>query len=258
MDYLQKLAIDAGKAIMEIYNENNLIPTVKSDGSPLTRADQAANNIICRGLKSKYPEIPIISEENKNVEWDIRKQWKRFWLVDPLDGTKEFIANDPDFTVNIALIEQRGAEWEPVLGIVYVPVTEELYYAEINNGAYKKVGNKIQRLQVSKYLPEEAGVRIVVSRSHINVKTEEYINGWAYPQIFRRGSSLKFLMIAEGNADQYPRLGPTMEWDTAAAEIILRQAGGTVLDYVSDKKLLYNKPDLHNPYFIAKGQEYFN
>ena len=247
---VKDIAVRAGGAIMEIYkDESKFNVEQKSDDSPLTAADQAANAVIVEGLEKLDVSFPIISEENKLVDYEVRKNYERFWLVDPLDGTKEFIKRNGEFTVNIALIENQ----EPIFGVVYVPATGETYWAVKGEGAWYSDGIKTNKLDTTTYAESQKGVRVVCSRSHINKETQQLMDGLNQPEIVSRGSSLKFLIIAKGDAELYPRIGPTMEWDTAAAHIILTEAGGTVTEYQSDGPLLYNKENLLNPYFIASA-----
>lgn len=247
---VKDIAVRAGAAIMEIYkDESKFNVEQKSDDSPLTAADQAANDVIVAGLEKLDVSFPIISEETKLVDYEVRKKYERFWLVDPLDGTKEFIKRNGEFTVNIALIENQ----EPIFGVVYVPATGETYWAVKGVGAWHSDGIKTNKLDTTTYSDRQKGVRVVCSRSHINKETQQLMDGLNQPEIVSRGSSLKFLIIAKGDAELYPRIGPTMEWDTAAAHIILTEAGGTVTEYQSDGPLLYNKENLLNPYFIASA-----
>ncbi len=246
------IAAQAGAAIMDIYkNESKFNVEHKSDDSPLTAADQAANAIIVKGLENLEVSFPIISEENKLVDYSVRKDYERFWLVDPLDGTKEFIKRNGEFTVNIALIEGQ----EPIFGVVYVPAIREMYWAVKGKGAMYTDGIKTTELHTSTYNMNQSRVRVVCSRSHINYETQQLMDKLTEPQIVSKGSSLKFLIIAKGDAELYPRIGPTMEWDTGAAHIILTEAGGTVKQYDGNDPLLYNKENLLNPYFIASAAQ---
>ena len=247
---LKKISLKAGKAILEIYqDEKRFEVEVKSDKSPLTEADKKSNTIICTGLRSIDPEYPLISEENKEVIYEDRKSYERYWLIDPLDGTKEFIRRNGEFTVNIALIENGQA----ILGVVYVPVLAEMYWAVKQGGAYLEKDNKIYSLHSKSFKLTDHNLRIVCSRSHLNENTQSYIDRFSSPQKVCKGSSLKFLVIAKGEADVYPRLAPTMEWDTAAAQIVLEEAGGKVISQEDQAAMRYNKPNLKNPYFIAYG-----
>ncbi|SMO52614.1 3'(2'),5'-bisphosphate nucleotidase CysQ [Gracilimonas mengyeensis] len=239
-----KTAEEAGKKILEFY-ETDVEVITKEDDSPLTKADLAAHHIIVDALKEMDPETPVISEESGVPDYEERKQWNRFWLVDPLDGTKEFIKKNGEFTVNIALIE----EGKPILGVVYVPAFEVLYYAEESIGSFKrtKEGNPV-KLETSMFeAPGKAS--IVVSRSHGDDTTVEKLNsiGIEVKEEVPSGSSIKFCLVAEGKADLYPRLGPTMEWDTAAADAIYRYSSENGEKY---SPLVYNKENLKNPYFL--------
>ncbi|MBI3141333.1 MAG: 3'(2'),5'-bisphosphate nucleotidase CysQ [Bacteroidetes bacterium] len=234
---------------MEIYksDQENWDIEVKGDHSPLTVADKLANELICNGLESAFPAMPIISEERKVTPYAERKHWEYCWLVDPLDGTKEFIKRNGEFTVNIALV----AKGNPILGVVYVPVSGALYHATKGEGAYRidKEGNKT-RLASIPIQENQKAVKIVASRSHLNEETTKFVAQYESAELISAGSSLKFLLIAEGKAQVYPRLAPTMEWDTAAAQIVVEESGGRVVD-TAGVALQYNKKDLLNPHFIA-------
>jgi len=250
IDTVKTIAIEAGKEILKVYgDENGLGIQLKDDESPLTIADQRANQLICDGLAKLDSSIPIISEENKEIPYAARKDFEYFWMVDPLDGTKEFIKRNGEFTVNIALIHKN----ESVAGVVYVPVTEELYYAVKGEGAQVDVNGENRKLKTNAFEDTDAGLKVVCSRSHLNEETTKFLDALNAPETVAKGSSLKFLIIAEGNADLYPRLAPTMEWDTAAAQIILEEAGGRVFKAEDQSPVRYNKEILLNPHFIAKG-----
>ncbi len=238
------LAIKAGLVILDIY-QNHFSISYKEDKSPLTQADVLANEIICHGLQQAYPHIPILSEENQLVDYEIRKNWSQYWCIDPLDGTKEFIEKNGEFTVNIALIEQG----RPVLGVVYAPVLQTLYAAREKQGAYKN-GQPLPLKQNT----SDAVLKVVASRSHLNQETKAYIEQLTSKkvQLVTQGSSLKLCMVASGEADIYPRLGPTMEWDTAAADAIVREAGKMTYDFDTGQPLRYNKENLKNPWFIVR------
>jgi len=245
------IAREAGAAIMEIYREEaDFQVEKKGDESPLTIADRESNAIICAGLEALEEQFPIVSEENKEIPYDERKSFGYYWLVDPLDGTKEFIKRNGEFTVNIALVHEQ----RPVLGVVYVPATDELFWAAERAGAYKVVNGEIAKLHAPEFGMEDDGLRIVTSRSHLNDATKAFVDRLQAPETVARGSSLKFTVIAQGAAHIYPRLGPTMEWDTGAAQIILEEAGGKVIDEETGASLRYNKENLLNPYFIAYGK----
>ena len=246
---LAEIARRAGDAILEVYAREDFDVSAKSDDSPLTEADRRANRIICDALREQYPDIPIISEENKQLDYEERKNWNRCWMVDPLDGTKEFVRRNGEFTVNIALIE----EGRSVFGVVYIPVAGRLYLGAKGMGSFEVSDSENHQLTASRYALTDEGLVIVGSRSHMNDLTKNFILSFQNPEIVARGSSLKFLTIAEGNAHIYPRLAPTMEWDTAAAQIILEEAGGSVIDRETQQPLQYNKANLLNPHFIASG-----
>jgi len=241
------LAEEAGHAILDIYGKTTIAVTDKADLSPLTEADRAANGIICRYLAQHYPDIPVISEENREEPFAIRREYKWCWMVDPLDGTREFLAHNGDFTVNIALI--RGGE--PLLGVVYVPVSGDLSHAIQGGGAYLREGGEVRPLATRPFSLQSPGLRVVASRSHLSAETSRFISHLDSPVLVSRGSSLKFLMLATGLAEVYPRLSPTSEWDTAAAQCILVEAGGRVQSYLEGKPLRYNKENLRNPHFVA-------
>ena len=250
IEQLIDVALEAGNAILEIYESNDLGIESKSDETPLTKADKAANDIICAGLAKITPNIPIISEENKEIPYEQRKNYEYLWMVDPLDGTKEFIKKNDEFTVNIALIHKKKS----IAGIVYAPVLDNMYYAIKGEGAYVIEDNEQVPLQCNKYRKTDPNLTVVCSRSHLNNATQEFINGYTNPKLVSKGSSLKFLILAEGGAEIYPRLAPTMEWDTAAAHIILIESGGKI-SQPDGSPLLYNKENLLNPYFVATANE---
>lgn len=252
-------AIDGGKAIMEIY-ATDFDVTIKDDESPLTIADKNANAIINDYLKTT--PIPIISEENKQLAYTDRKDWKSCWIVDPLDGTKEFIKRNGEFTVNIALVRE-GA---PFLGVIYIPVSKTLYFtSEDGTSSYKytvDVEKEIDveeisanAIEISPSIREET-VKVMGSRSHLNDATKEFISEIEKHHnvaIVSRGSSLKFCVIAEGEAHIYPRFAPTMEWDTAAGHAICKAVGVEVIDQETQQPLQYNKENLLNPYFLVNS-----
>ena len=248
-----EIAINAGNAILEIYKEDITVET-KSDDSPLTLADKNANEIIVAGLQQIDDSIPIISEENKLIDYSIRKNWTKCWMVDPLDGTKEFIKKNGEFTVNIALVE-NGI---PVLGVVHVPAQSVTYYAEKGNGCFKIENGKTTQLHIRK-LAEDGVLKIVGSRSHQTPELMEYVEQqkakFAQVDFVAAGSSLKFCLLADGKADVYPRLGLTMEWDTCAGQIVATEAGAEVLRFDNNQPLLYNRENLLNPFFIVKNPE---
>ncbi|MBM3178453.1 MAG: 3'(2'),5'-bisphosphate nucleotidase CysQ [Bacteroidetes bacterium] len=237
----------AAEVILNVYQSGDFQTETKQDHSPLTIADRESHNIISSILAPAG--LPLLSEEGKSIDFNTRTGWGRFWLVDPLDGTKEFLKRNGDFTVNIALIE-NGC---PVLGVVCIPVTGEVYYAAKGSGSFKiDAASMVVKLPIrSGIAVEDHGLRVVASRSHLDVRTERFIATLKEPVTVSRGSSLKFLLLAEGRADVYPRFAPTMEWDTAAAQIILEEAGISVINVDDGMPLQYNKPDLLNPFFLA-------
>ena len=243
------IAKAAAKAVLEVYSEDFEI-TEKSDHSPLTRADLQSHHLIVKGLQGLSPHYPILSEEAADIPYEVRSTWSTYWLVDPLDGTKEFIKRNGEFTVNIALIHHH----QPLLGVVLAPVPERLYFAAMGQGAYRSVaGQPPVRLQVGG--TEEGPWRLIGSRSHGSNEWDRFLETVGPYVLETVGSSLKFCRIAEASADLYPRFGPTSEWDTAAAHAIVLEAGGTVCD-LQGVELLYNmKPSLLNPFFLvhAKG-----
>jgi 3'(2'), 5'-bisphosphate nucleotidase len=243
---IKGLAHQAGAAIMDVYRSGGTGETSKADGSPLTLADLAAHRTIVEGLARLTPDIPVLSEEAAGIAFAERAQWTLFWLVDPLDGTKEFIKRNGEFTVNIALIESG----EPVLGVVYAPVLDVSYYAARGAGAFVQRGNSAAQAIRVKSCPAGEAIRVVASRSHSDARTEALLNQLGDYQCISMGSSLKLCLVAEGAAHFYPRLGPTMEWDTAAAHAVVNEAGGRVCD-LAGGELHYNKADLHNPEFFV-------
>lgn len=247
------IAQQAGEAIMKIYSNPTCIEVdYKPDHSPLTIADKTSNEIITLELKKHFPALPIISEENKMIHFSERKKWKSFWLIDPLDGTKEFIKRNGEFTVNIALIE-NGI---PVLGVVYVPIAKTLYFAQKAKGAFKRDEHSLTKLpDKAVHYTQKNELKVVASRSHLTHETNEFITHLKSLgkkiELVSLGSSLKICKVAEGQADVYPRFGPTMEWDTAAAHAIALESGRTISIYKSDLPLHYNKENLLNPYFLV-------
>ncbi|HNQ27862.1 MAG TPA: 3'(2'),5'-bisphosphate nucleotidase CysQ [Aquaticitalea sp.] len=252
-----RASLEAGAAIMEIYQKPFDVE-LKEDRSPLTQADKASNSNILSHLE--YTNIPIISEESRQTDYAIRSKWSRCWIVDPLDGTKEFVKRNGEFTVNIALVEDQV----PILGVIYVPVTKELYFANVREGKSYKAqltahnDTLEQILESAKTLNPNTAVdtiRVVGSRSHMSQETLDYMeqlktNGKTI-EVVSKGSSLKFCLLAEGLADAYPRFAPTMEWDTAAGHAICNAVGIEVISKETDLPLLYNKENLLNPWFLA-------
>jgi 3'(2'), 5'-bisphosphate nucleotidase len=250
LDPVADIARRAGEAILKVYNGPDFDVERKGDDSPLTAADLAAHRLIEAGLAALTPDIPVHSEESDGITWEMRRDWPRYWLVDPLDGTKEFIKRNGEFTVNIALIEQGV----PVLGVVHVPVLGITYLGGEGLGAFRETEAGRETIQVRRAV--SVPVVMVASRSHgtdtIGV-LEEVINREIGPvELTSMGSSLKLCLVAEGKADIYPRLAPTSEWDTAAADAVVRAAGGTVVN-TAFEPLRYNKEDILNPHFLVLG-----
>ncbi len=241
------IANEAGDAIMKIY-ERDFTIEYKDDNSPLTEADLKSNEIICSALETLYPDIPILSEENKAAPYSDRKSWEFFWLIDPIDGTKEFIKKTGEFTVNIALIHKD----RPVLGVVYAPVLEDMYSAKKNEGAFKND----ERLPLKSNDHPDKTLKVVASVSHLSEETQAFIDDLAlkteHVKQVSKGSSLKLCLVAEGEADIYPRLSPTMEWDTGAAHAVVLESGKQVVQYENDKPVVYNKENLLNPWFVVR------
>lgn len=250
----------ASKEILDVYHSVDFETELKGDNSPLTQADKRAHLCIVKHLEKTG--LPILSEEGKDIPYEERKNWKRFWMVDPLDGTKEFIKRNDEFTVNIALIENH----QPILGVLAVPVTGVVYYAAKELGAYKRLNGEVTSFQSpltgnqqpatgNQQQPETGNrqpvTKVVASRSHMNDETKDFIEKLGNTEVVSAGSSLKFMLLADGKADIYPRFGPTMEWDTAAAHGILKELGIKVMTTDGKNELTYNKPNLLNPYFIA-------
>jgi len=245
-----KIAKIAGKAVMKIYNQNFDVE-YKKDSSPLTLADQKANQIIVTALNQLsvnsflQQNIPILSEEGRSIPYDERKNWEYFWLIDPLDGTKEFVKKNGEFTINIALIYKDT----PIIGVVYSPVLNVCYWAKSNEGAFKD-GKKLPL----KTKRQRDIYKIVASRSHMSSETKDFIEAIDTDKekvIVSIGSSLKICLVAEGEANIYPRLGPTMEWDTAAAHAIVNESDGLFNRYIDNSAHLYNKKNLLNDWFVV-------
>jgi 3'(2'), 5'-bisphosphate nucleotidase len=259
----------AGEAILEVYDSDFAVGQ-KDDKSPLTLADKRSHETITGVLEQTITvnnsTVPILSEEGRDIPYDERKKWEYFWLVDPLDGTKEFVRRNGEFTVNIALIHKH----KPVLGIIYIPVKDVFYFAAINFGTYKLENSetitddlsiealisKSQRLPLDNN--NKTSLAVIGSRSHTSEEFSEFVKRleakYGNVEFISSGSSLKLCIVAEGKADVYPRFGPTMEWDTAAGQAIVEQADGSVIDIQTRKPLKYNKNSLLNPFFIVSGQ----
>jgi len=258
-----KTAFKAGKVIMEVYREHFDVE-YKIDNSPITIADQRAHSVIAKGLSETG--IPLLSEEGEHASYKIRKEWKQYWLVDPLDGTKEFINKNGDFTVNIALIRNQ----KPIFGVVYAPVPGYMYWGS-ESGSFRLDTGQLDEMEFENYsliktkaeqLPCIAGqdaLRVLGSRSHMNPETEAFIKNLKniHPDLsfVSRGSSLKFCTLAEGGADIYPRFSPTMEWDTAAGHAVAFFAGCSIDQVENGMPVIYNKPSLLNPFFIAQRKK---
>ncbi len=249
LEIAKQAALEAGAEIMKIYTDPSQDFGIekKADNSPITLADKNAHLCIMRYLGETG--IPVLSEEGLHLPYEERKEWKRMWVVDPLDGTKEFIKKNGEFTVNIALVE----DGTPVLGVIYIPVTDVMYYGIVGEGACKQMGEKIIQLPVA---VKHEGYVVVASRSHMTPETEAYVADvrrmHSHVELISSGSSIKICLVAEGTADAYPRFAPTMEWDTAAGDAIARAAGKQVLDVQTGNPLTYNKEDLHNPWFLVE------
>lgn len=250
-------ALEAAKEILKIYRSDDFEVQLKSDDSPLTKADLVSHQLIESYLKPT--NIPILSEEGKDISFNERKDWNKLWIVDPIDGTKEFIQRNGEFTVNIALIENHI----PILGVVYAPVLNQLYFSSKKLGSFKlsvdltdyDVENFIDSSVKLPLIREDKTYTIVASRSHLSKETLDFIEGIKKDKgdvhLISKGSSLKLCLVAEGSADCYPRFAPTMEWDTAAGQAICEHAGFRVIDWVTQQNLLYNRPKLLNNWFVV-------
>ena len=252
-------ALQAGKAILEIYHSGAFDIELKGDNSPLTRADTASHNVIMSYLTKT--DIPVLSEEGRDITYQERKSWKQLWIVDPIDGTKEFIKRNGEFTINIALIENK----RPIIGVIFVPVTGELYFSSKELGAFK-VAVHLEDYDVKALLSkgnklplqrEDNTFTIVASRSHMSTETQDYVNQMrdlhGDVNLISKGSSLKLCMVAEGTANCYPRFAPTMEWDTAAGQAICEHAGFQVIDWGTKENMLYNRRELLNNWFLVQS-----
>lgn len=266
---VKEISQAAGAAILDVYNrEGSIEVTSKHDYSPLTEADIAAHKIIVSALLKLTPEVPILSEESADISWGERQAWSTYWLVDPLDGTKEFIKRNGEFTVNIALIENHV----PVLGVVFVPVSGVLYSGAIGYGAFKQSDGVESQINVASMSVEPTlddvkndtkdFVKIVASRSHRGVELDSWIHkvekSFKKVELLSMGSSLKICLVAEGKADIYPRLALTSEWDTAAAQAVLEAAGGTLTDTEFATYRYNQKEDILNPFFFAIADADYN
>jgi len=248
LDAVLEIATEAGAAIMQVYGREFEVE-LKDDRSPLTEADRAAHRIIVDRLGRLSEVYPVLSEESADHELENRRRWNPYWLVDPLDGTKEFVKRNGEFTVNIALVEDN----KPVLGAVVAPAIGTAYGGTVGFGAFKQVGDHRAAIQVQQ--PAAEPLRVVGSRSHANPDLEAFLAAIGPHELKPMGSSLKICLVAEGEADLYPRLGPTSEWDTAAAEAVLISAGGSMMD-LTGAPLAYNtRESLLNPHFLAVGDD---
>lgn len=247
LDEIVAIALEAGRAIMEVY-DGEIAVSRKEDDSPLTQADLAAHRVIDAGLSRFTPDVPILSEESVAVPYSQRHGWQKYWLVDPLDGTREFIKRNGEFTVNIALIEDHA----PVMGVVYAPALDLLFFAAKGQGAYRQLGSKPPQ-PISARGFDATQVTVAGSRSHAGERLLRFLSKMGPHMLISMGSSLKICLVAEGRADVYPRLGPTSEWDTAAAQCVLEEAGGRLVG-TDNKPFRYNTKDsLLNPDFFAIG-----
>ncbi|MDR9425106.1 MAG: 3'(2'),5'-bisphosphate nucleotidase CysQ [Marinobacter sp.] len=246
---LLKIADEASEKVLHIYQSDFKV-NYKEDQSPITAADLASHDIIVRGLRRITRDIPVLSEEGAEIPWEERKHWRRFWLIDPIDGTKDFTQRTGEFTVNIALIE----DGEPVMGVVAAPALKEVYWGVQGEGAHKR--DRTGRSHPIRVAEPRDSLRVVASKNHLNEETRAFIAKLGPHETVQAGSSLKFCRLAEGHADIYPRMGPTSEWDTAAAHAVLLAAGGKV-QTTDGKPLKYGKENVLNPWFIAAGNWYF-
>jgi 3'(2'), 5'-bisphosphate nucleotidase len=246
LDRIAVLAREAGRVILPYYESDPIVGS-KYDGSPVTAADRAAEAVIVPVLQALTPDIPVVAEEAVAAGQIPDVSGGRFWLVDPLDGTKEFIQKRGDFTVNIGLVSDGG----PVLGVVHTPVDGMLWAGAVGNGAWEEDGSG-NRKPIAVRKADPAALTVVASKSHRNPALEAYIDSLPVKESVSRGSALKFCLVARGEADVYPRTGPTMEWDTAAGHAVLLAAGGSLTTF-DGKPFLYNKPEFRNGFFIARG-----
>lgn len=256
-----EIIVRAGNEIIKVYQSNDFQVEMKSDQTPLTTADRKSNQVIVNGLKELFPQIPILSEESKKIPYQVRERWEYLWIVDPLDGTKEFIKKNGEFSINLALIKNN----DPVFGIIDIPVLDVLYYAMKGKGAYKREGDgalfqlpfENTKKQIKKAV--NTRIRMICSKSHYTEETKRYVDRiskhYSDIEMISVGSAIKFVYLAENKADIYPRLAPTMEWDIAAGQMILEETGGKIVDYQRKKPLMYNKEDLKNPWFVAVNHQ---
>lgn len=245
LEIAKKATLDASEAILKVYNSNDFDVEKKEDNSPLTKADKKAHEAIVAHLEKT--NICVLSEEGRNIPYNERKEWEYFWMIDPLDGTKEFIRRNGEFTINIALIKGN----KPILGVIYVPVLGKMYWAIKKEKAYLEFEGNVSKITSNKITLKDKGLKVVASQSHLNEETSNFLNSLESPEIITMGSSLKFMLIAEGKADVYPRFALTMEWDTAAAQIIVEESGANVFKKNKKNSLIYNKENLLNPHFLV-------
>ncbi len=250
VDYLVETCRQAGAVVMEVYH-TDIEAWRKQDGSPVTEADLRSDRLISARLRQRFPGVPVLSEETvEETPYELRRHWSEFWTVDPLDGTKEFLKRNGQFTINIALI-QHG---RPTAGLVYAPA-KDLLYCAAGEYAFRREGDAAPRPFPPLQPASRTTLRVVGSLSHPSPEMKRFLaeqrHSYEQVEFVAMGSSLKICLVAEGRADIYPRFGPTMEWDTAAAHAIANRAGRRVLRYGSDEELRYNKPDLHNPWFVV-------
>ncbi|WP_404454956.1 3'(2'),5'-bisphosphate nucleotidase CysQ [Virgibacillus necropolis] len=257
------ISLAAGKEIMDVYSQDIEVET-KQDDSPLTIADQRSHNVIMDGLSKQYPDIPVLSEEGRDISYEERKAWNQFFLVDPLDGTKEFIKKNGEFTVNIAVIEDHY----PVMGVIYAPDLDVFYFGSKDSGAYRleqaskfEISDESDLIEKSTRLPVEKKsetINVVASRSHMSDDTQAFIDGLQMNgqpvDVVSAGSSLKFCLVAEGKADYYPRFAPTMEWDTGAGQALVEAAGGKVIRHEDKERFYYNRENLKNGWFLVENR----
>jgi len=245
-----KISKEAGESILEIYNNPDIEFELKDDFSPLTKADLTSHQIIVKKLKEITPTIPILSEEKSNIPFSIRSKWRIYWLIDPLDGTKEFLKRNGEFTVNISLINNK----RPIFGVIYIPINNHLFWGAKDLGSFEVQGDmEPKKINISEDIKQP--IRIITSRSHPSEELNRWLKRINNHRLIKKGSSLKFCSVANGEADLYPRLGPTCEWDIAAGDAILTFAGGQVITQ-DKKKILYNlKENFLNPNFFALGNQ---
>jgi len=244
---LISLAVKAGEAIRTFYESGNYQETRKEDNSFLTEADRSSHEILCEGLSKLFPGIPILSEESEKVPYEVREKWVEYFLIDPLDGTREFVHRIPEFAINIAMIRKCQA----VLGLIHSPLESTTYFAARGEGAYRWQGDRRESIESV----SGEGVRVLLSRTDRSVHLDELLARFQEPAILRMGSSLKFCAVADGRADFYPRLKPSMEWDTAAGSILIEESGGAMCE-LDGKRIEYNRLDMINPSFFVMGKSF--